>query len=55
MCDATYNKSFGLGLTAIKKMHWRIHYILDDILVLFYQCLSDFRIEALTGHKNMTR
>ena len=51
----THNKSFGSELTAINELHRRIYYILDEIFILFYQCLSDLRIEALAGYENMTR
>ena len=51
--ENTYNKSFGLGSTALNEVCKHIGYILDYISFFFYQ--SDLRIEALTGHKNMTR
>ena len=52
MIDATDNKSFGLGLTAINEVRKRIDYILDDIFVFFYQ--SDLSIGALIRYKNLT-
>ena len=33
----------------------RIYYILDNILVLSYQFLSELHIESLTGYENMTQ
>ena len=36
MSDATNNRSFGSGLTAINEVHKRIDYILDEIFVFFY-------------------
>ena len=33
MCDAIHNKSFGSGLTAMKEVHRRICFILDDIFL----------------------
>ena len=41
MIDATNNKSFGLGLTAINDVRKRIDYAFDDIFVFSYQLLYD--------------
>ena len=48
VCYATNKKSSGSGLTAIKEVSKHIEYILGDLFVFFYQCLSELRIEALT-------
>ena len=53
MSDATGNKLYVLGLTAINEVRKRIDCILDHIYIFFYQ--SDFCVEALTGYKNMTQ
>ena len=53
--DAAQNSSFGSGLTANNEVHRRIYYIIDDIFVFLYHCLSELCIEALIGYKNMTR
>ena len=55
MCDATHNESFGSRLTAINKVRKHIDDILDNIFVFFCRCLSNLRIEALTGYGNITR
>ena len=52
MWDATHNKSFGLGLTAINDVRKHIYYILDNIFVFLY--ISELCIEDLTGYENMT-
>ena len=36
MCDATYHKSYGLGLTAATILRKSIAYTLDGIIVFFY-------------------
>ena len=41
MSDATHNKSFGSGLTAIIDVRKRINYILDNIFVFVYQWLNN--------------
>ena len=46
MSDTTNINSFDSGLTAIKEVRKCIYYIIDDIIVFFYQ--SDLRIEDLT-------
>ena len=49
MCDATNNKLFGLGLIAMNKVRKHIYCIIDNVIDFLYQCLSDMRIESLTG------
>ena len=41
MGDETNHKLYSLVLTAITKFCKIVVYILDDIIVLFYQCLYD--------------
>ena len=36
MCDATHNKSFGMGLTIINEVNKRVDYIIDHIFVIFF-------------------
>ena len=36
MSDATNNKSFGLGFTAMNEVRNNIYYIFDNIFVFFY-------------------
>ena len=55
MCDATYNNSFGLGLTDINEVHRRIDYILNYIFVFFCRFLSDLCVEAFKVCANMTQ
>ena len=53
MINATYNKLFGLRLTAINEVLNHINSISGNIFVSFYR--KDLYIEALTGYKNTTR
>ena len=46
MSDATDNKSFGSGLTAINAVRKRIDYILGDIYFFLYQCLYDIAYDV---------
>ena len=39
MCDVTNYKSYGLGLAAANEVRKYIVYIIDNIIVFFYQWL----------------
>ena len=38
MCNETNNKYYGLVTTAVNELRQRKVYIIDSIIVLFYQC-----------------
>ena len=41
MCEATHNRSFGLGLTDINEVRKRIVYLTYNIIDFFYRYLYD--------------
>ena len=48
MCNVAHCNLFVLGLPAIDEVHNHIVYILDDIIVLFYQILYGILCLMLT-------